>query len=97
LGDTPRATDKGGAEAWRFGKAASFYSELPNPWKCSFSIRLVQTCYIVGLILDRERRLSGITVELNAAESDARSTYTLKLWAGEVGDGGVNLGGVMFP
>ena len=38
-----------------------------------------------------------IVVELDATESEARGSYTLKLWAGEVGDGGVNLGGVMFP
>jgi uncharacterized protein (TIGR02268 family) len=42
-------------------------------------------------------RSQRIMVELDATESEARGSYTLKLWAGEVGDGGVNLGGVMFP
>jgi hypothetical protein len=36
-----------------------------------------------------------IVVELDATESEARGTYTLKLWAGEAG--GVNLDGVTFP
>jgi hypothetical protein len=34
---------------------------------------------------------------MNAAESEARGTYTLKLWAGEAEDGGVMLDGVTFP
>jgi len=38
-----------------------------------------------------------IVVELNATESEARGTYTLKLWAGEAGAGGVNVDGVTFP
>ncbi|WNG36531.1 DUF2381 family protein [Archangium minus] len=38
-----------------------------------------------------------IVVELDAAESEARGSYTLKLWAGEAGTGGVTLDGVMFP
>ena len=38
-----------------------------------------------------------IVVELNATEREARGTYTLKLWAGEAGAGGVTLDGVMFP
>jgi len=38
-----------------------------------------------------------ITVELDAVEREARGTFTLKLWAGEAGSGGVNLDGVMFP
>jgi uncharacterized protein (TIGR02268 family) len=38
-----------------------------------------------------------IVVELDATESEARGTYTLKLWAGEAGDGGVTLAGVTFP
>jgi hypothetical protein len=38
-----------------------------------------------------------IVVELDAAESEARGTYTLKLWAGEAGAGGVNVDGVTFP
>jgi len=36
-----------------------------------------------------------IVVELDATESEARGTYTLKLWAGEAGS--VNLDGVTFP
>jgi uncharacterized protein (TIGR02268 family) len=42
-------------------------------------------------------RSQRIVVELDAAESEARGTYTLKLWAGEAGAGGVNLDGVAFP
>jgi uncharacterized protein (TIGR02268 family) len=42
-------------------------------------------------------RSQRIVVELDAAESEARGTYTLKLWAGEAGAGGVTLDGVMFP
>jgi uncharacterized protein (TIGR02268 family) len=42
-------------------------------------------------------RFRNITVEMNAAESEARGTFTLKLWAGEAGAGGVNLDGVTFP
>jgi uncharacterized protein (TIGR02268 family) len=38
-----------------------------------------------------------IVVELDAADSEARGSYTLKLWAGEAGVGGVNLDGVTFP
>ena len=38
-----------------------------------------------------------IVVELNAAEREARGTFTLKLWAEEAGAGGVNLDGVTFP
>jgi uncharacterized protein (TIGR02268 family) len=38
-----------------------------------------------------------IVVELDATEREAQSTFTLKLWAGEVGAGGVNLDGVTFP
>ncbi|WP_257454309.1 DUF2381 family protein [Archangium lipolyticum] len=38
-----------------------------------------------------------IVVELDAEESEARGTYTLKLWTGEAGAGGVNLDGVTFP
>jgi len=35
--------------------------------------------------------------ELDATGSEAWGSYTLKLWAGEVGDGGVNLDGVTCP
>ncbi len=42
-------------------------------------------------------RSKRIVVELDAAESEARGTYTLKLWAGEAGERGVTLDGVMFP
>jgi uncharacterized protein (TIGR02268 family) len=38
-----------------------------------------------------------ITVEMSATESDARGTFTLKLWAEEAGAGGLNLDGVTFP
>jgi uncharacterized protein (TIGR02268 family) len=38
-----------------------------------------------------------IVVELDAGESEARGSYTLKLWAGEAGVGGVNFDGVTFP
>lgn len=38
----------------------------------------------------------AITVEINATESEARGTFTLKLWTGETGAGSVNLGGVML-
>ena len=38
-----------------------------------------------------------IVVELDATESEARGTYTLKLWAGEAGAGGMTLDGVTFP
>ncbi|HEX8824734.1 MAG TPA: DUF2381 family protein [Archangium sp.] len=42
-------------------------------------------------------KLGRIVVELDATESEARGTYTLKLWAGEAGAGGVNVDGVTFP
>jgi uncharacterized protein (TIGR02268 family) len=42
-------------------------------------------------------KFRNITVELNATKSEVRGTYTLKLWAGEAGAGGVNLDGVTFP
>jgi uncharacterized protein (TIGR02268 family) len=42
-------------------------------------------------------RFRNITVEMNATESEARGSFTLKLWAGEAGAGGVNLDGVTFP
>ncbi len=42
-------------------------------------------------------RFRNITVEMNAAESEARGTFTLKLWGGQGGDGGVTLDGVTFP
>ena len=42
-------------------------------------------------------RYGSITVELDATESEARGTYTLKLWAGEAGAGGGTLEGVTFP
>lgn len=42
-------------------------------------------------------KFRNITVELDATESEARRTCTLKLWAGESGAGGVNLDGVTFP
>jgi uncharacterized protein (TIGR02268 family) len=42
-------------------------------------------------------KYGSITVEMNAAESEVRGTYTLKLWAGEAGDGGVTLDDVTFP
>ena len=38
-----------------------------------------------------------IVVELDAAESEARGTFTLKLWAGEAAEEGVTLDGVTFP
>jgi uncharacterized protein (TIGR02268 family) len=38
-----------------------------------------------------------IVIELDAAQNEARGSYTLKLWAGEAGAGGVNLDGVIFP
>ncbi|ATB28395.1 hypothetical protein MEBOL_001842 [Melittangium boletus DSM 14713] len=38
-----------------------------------------------------------ITVEMDATENEARGTFTLKLWAGEAGAGGVSLNGVTFP
>ncbi|HYO52582.1 DUF2381 family protein [Archangium sp.] len=38
-----------------------------------------------------------LVVELEAAESEARGTFTLKLSAGEAGTGGVTLDGVTFP
>jgi uncharacterized protein (TIGR02268 family) len=38
-----------------------------------------------------------IVVELDAAEREARGTFTLKLWAGEAGAGSVNLDDVVFP
>ncbi|MBM7115398.1 DUF2381 family protein [Archangium primigenium] len=41
--------------------------------------------------------LRRIVVELEAAEREARGTYTLKLWAGEAGAEGVTLDGVTFP
>lgn len=37
-----------------------------------------------------------ITVEMNATESEARGTFMLKLWAGEVEARGVNLDGMTF-
>ncbi|WP_257455612.1 DUF2381 family protein [Archangium lipolyticum] len=42
-------------------------------------------------------RSGRIVVELDATESEARGAFTLKLWAGEAGVGGVNLDGVTFP
>ena len=42
-------------------------------------------------------KYGSITVEMDAAESEARGTFTLKLWAEEAGAGGVNLDGVTFP
>ncbi|HYO54365.1 DUF2381 family protein [Archangium sp.] len=42
-------------------------------------------------------RSRSITVELDATESEAQGTFTLKLWAGEARVGGVNLDGVTFP
>ncbi|HYO53853.1 DUF2381 family protein [Archangium sp.] len=39
----------------------------------------------------------SITVEMDATDSEARGTFTLKLWAGEAGAGGVTLDGVTFP
>ncbi len=38
-----------------------------------------------------------IVVELDATDREAQGTFTLKLWAGEVGAGGVTLDGVTFP
>ena len=38
-----------------------------------------------------------VVVELDAAQSEVRGSYTLKLWAGDAGAGGVNLDGVTFP
>ena len=38
-----------------------------------------------------------IIVELDATESEARGTFTLKLWVEEAGAGDVNLNGVTFP
>jgi uncharacterized protein (TIGR02268 family) len=46
-------------------------------------------------LLPQETR--RIVVELNAAESEARGTFTLKLWAGQDGAGDVSLEGVTFP
>jgi uncharacterized protein (TIGR02268 family) len=43
----------------------------------------------------RERR--RVVVEVVATESEARGTFTLKLWEGQDGAGGVSLGGVTFP
>ena len=42
-------------------------------------------------------KFRNITVEMNATESEARGSYTLKLWAEEAGTGGVTLDGVTFP
>ncbi|HYO54901.1 DUF2381 family protein [Archangium sp.] len=42
-------------------------------------------------------KYGSITVELDATESEARGTYTLKLLAGEAGARGVTLDGVTFP
>ncbi len=42
-------------------------------------------------------RFRNITVEMNATESEAWGSFTLKLWAGEAGAGGVNLDDVTFP
>jgi len=42
-------------------------------------------------------KYGSITVEMNATRNEARGTYTLKLWAGEAGAGGVTLDGVTFP
>ena len=42
-------------------------------------------------------KFRSITVELDAMESEARGTYTLKLWAEEAGAGSVTLDGVTFP
>ncbi len=38
-----------------------------------------------------------VVVELDAAQGEAWGSYTLKLWAGEAGAGGVNLDDVTFP
>ena len=42
-------------------------------------------------------KFQSITVEMNAAESEARGTYTLKLWGEQGGAEGVTLDGVTFP
>ncbi|PTL84586.1 hypothetical protein DAT35_05815 [Vitiosangium sp. GDMCC 1.1324] len=42
-------------------------------------------------------RSGSITVELEAMKSEARGTFTLKLWGAESGAGGVVLDGVTFP
>ncbi|HYO68476.1 MAG TPA: DUF2381 family protein [Archangium sp.] len=42
-------------------------------------------------------KFQSITVEMNAAESQARGTYTLKLWGEQGGAEGVTLDGVTFP
>jgi len=42
-------------------------------------------------------KFQSITVEMNAAESEARGTYTLKLWGEQGGTEGVTLDGVTFP
>ncbi len=42
-------------------------------------------------------RSGRIVVELDATESEAWGTFTLKLWAEEAGSGGVTLDGVTFP
>ncbi|MCY1081631.1 hypothetical protein [Archangium lansingense] len=56
---------------------------------------------LMGLVVPLEPIPPGksqrITVELDAAENEARGTYTLKLWAGEAGAQGVTLDGVTFP
>jgi hypothetical protein len=38
-----------------------------------------------------------VVVEQDAAQNEARGSYTLKLWAGEAGAGGANLDSVTFP
>ncbi|MGZ3461405.1 MAG: DUF2381 family protein [Archangium sp.] len=43
------------------------------------------------------RKSKRIVVELDAAESEARGTFTLKLWAEEAGAEGLALDGVTFP
>jgi uncharacterized protein (TIGR02268 family) len=42
-------------------------------------------------------KFQTLTVEMDATESEARGTFTLKLWAGEAGAGGVTLEGVRLP
>jgi len=42
-------------------------------------------------------KFQSITVELDAAESEARGTYTLKLWGEQGGVASVTFDGVTFP
>lgn len=42
-------------------------------------------------------KYGSITVEMDATKDEARGTFTLKLWTGEAGGGGVSLDGVTFP